>query len=112
MKVLLILNIALFSFYMIASAKNKSFEGVKIYSSYTHTIEKTNAFEVLKMKCNVCHVKKNRKKIFTLDNMDVFASKIHRQVFVKKRMPKGKKITLSNSDTTTLKNWLATLNLK
>lgn len=100
------------SFYMISSAKNQSFEDVKIYASYDHEIEKTKAFEVLKMKCNICHVKQNRKKVFTLDNMDVYGSKIHTQVFVKKRMPKGKKITLSDSDITSLENWLATLNLK
>jgi hypothetical protein len=44
--------------------------------------------------------------------MDAFAPKIHKQVFVKKRMPKGKEITLAVSDFTTLKNWLKTLNIK
>ena len=76
------------------------------------SIEKTKAFEILKTKCNVCHAKQNRRKIFTLDNIDVFAPKIHTQVIVKKRMPKGKKITLTDSDITTLKNWLKALNIK
>ena len=112
MKVLLLLSIGVLSFFMIGSPKNKSIEDSKIYSSYNHSIKKIKAFEILKMKCNICHVKQNRKKIFSLDNMDLFGSKIQRQVFEKKRMPKGKKITLTGSEIVTLKNWLKTLNIE
>jgi len=110
MKVLLLLSI--FPFFMVGFPKHESFLNVKAFSSGDYGIEKIKAYKILKAKCNVCHVKQNRKKIFTLDNMDIFAAKIHKQVFVKKRMPKGKKIKLTNSDITTLKNWLKTLNIK
>lgn len=107
MKVLFLFSIGLLSLYVFSSPKNKNFQ-----SANNISIEKTKAFKILKTKCNVCHVKQNRKKVFTLDNMDLFAPKIHKQVFIKKRMPRGKKIILNNSDYTTLKTWLKTLNIK
>lgn len=112
MKVLFILSLTAVSLLVINSAESKFLGTLKAHSFSSHGVAKTKAFRILKTKCNVCHVKQNRKKVFTLDNMDFFAAKIHKQVFVKKRMPKGKEITLTNSDYTTLKNWLKTLYIK
>lgn len=70
---------------------------------------KAQAFKVLQFNCNICHVKQNRKKVFTLENMDGFSFEINKQVFVKKRMPKGRKNKLEEKDKIDLKNWLNTL---
>ena len=78
-------------------------DNTKVHSS---SIEQREAFKVLTQKCNVCHIKQNPSKVFTLENMNGFAGKINRQVFVWKRMPKGKEISLSESEKRTLKNWL------
>jgi len=56
---------------------------------------KQEVLQILISKCNVCHRSRNPGKVFTLDNMDNLAPKIHHQVFVRKRMPKGKKIILN-----------------
>lgn len=74
--------------------------------SHFSSIEQNEAFKVLTQKCNVCHVKQNPSKVFTLENMNGFARKINRQVFIWKRMPKGDEISLSESEKITLKNWL------
>ncbi len=68
-----------------------------------------NAFQVLEAKCNSCHRKKNRRKIFSLENMNQFAPKIHEQVFVKQRMPKGKATPLTEQEREMLLNWITTL---
>ncbi len=112
MKVLHILGFTAVSLLVISPAKSKSLVAIKPYFLPKHSFTKIEATEILNTKCNVCHVKQNRKKVFTLDNMDAFAPKIHKQVIVKKRMPKGNKITLAESDYTTLKNWLKTINIK
>lgn len=67
------------------------------------------ALEILRNKCNVCHVKKNPSKVFDFENMNVFAKRIHRQVFVWKRMPKGNSITLTKKEKDTLKKWINSL---
>ena len=73
--------------------------------------EEDAAFAILQAKCNVCHVKKNPSRVFTRENMDQFAKKIHKQVFVFKRMPKGKTIRLTDQEYATLKDWLNTQNI-
>lgn len=73
--------------------------------------QKKAAFQVLNTKCNVCHRKQNKKKIFSLQNMSGFAPLINQQVFVLRRMPRGKKIKLTANDYQTLKSWLLTQNL-
>ncbi|ASV28939.1 hypothetical protein [Maribacter cobaltidurans] len=73
---------------------------------------KKNAFNVLEKKCNVCHVSKKRVQNFTLQNMDSLSKEINKQVFVKKKMPKGNKIALSVEDIETLKLWLRNLDKK
>lgn len=65
------------------------------------------AFEVLTAKCNVCHVKQNPRKVFTLDNMNPLAPRIYKQVFVKKRMPRGKQIKLTPAEYNTLEKWIS-----
>lgn len=72
---------------------------------------KTTAFKILKEKCNVCHVQKNRNRVFTLDNMNKNSRRIYRQVFLWKRMPKGNDNNLTTEEYNQLKNWLASINL-
>ena len=69
---------------------------------------KIAAFQILETKCNVCHEKKNPRRVFNLENMSDLAPKIHKQVFVKKRMPKGNEVKLTKEEYDTLKNWLLT----
>ena len=66
------------------------------------------AFQILQSKCNVCHEKKNPRRVFTLENMTNLALKINKQVFIKKRMPKGNDIRLTNEEYDVLKHWLLT----
>ena len=74
-------------------------------------ILKLDAFKILDAKCNVCHRKKNPFMVFSLKNMEKRSSKIHKQVFVKRRMPKGNDIQLTADEYGTLKNWLLTQNI-
>ena len=68
-----------------------------------------DALQVLIRKCNFCHQTKNRRTVFTRANMKEMAPKINKQVFVKKRMPKGKDNTLTEEESQTLKKWLDSL---
>ncbi len=67
---------------------------------------KAFALKVLQVKCNTCHATKKRTDIFTLENMDSLASHIHKQVFIKKKMPKGKKVKLTEEESKALQDWL------
>lgn len=69
---------------------------------------KTAAFKLLDAKCNVCHRRQNPFKIFSLKNMNKHAAKIHRQVFVLHRMPKGNEIKLTEKEYQLLEKWLET----
>ena len=69
---------------------------------------KVEALQILQSKCNVCYKKKNPRRVFNLENMSDLAPKIHKQVFVKKRMPKGNEIRLTAEEYDTLKQWLLT----
>ncbi|MEM9674433.1 MAG: hypothetical protein AAF992_17705 [Bacteroidota bacterium] len=75
------------------------------YPFPTSDLQQT-ALKVLQTKCNVCHVRQNPRKVFTRENMDGFAPKIHRQVFIKKRMPRGRKIKLTNDEYQILLTWI------
>ncbi len=68
--------------------------------------KKTAALKILQNKCNVCHKKRNPFMIFKLKNMDKRAKRIYKQVFVKKRMPKGDEIKLTLEEYKTLEEWL------
>ena len=83
-----------------------------IFISNQNSEQKIKAFKVLKEKCNVCHIQKNRNRVFTLDNMNKNGKRIHRQVFVWKRMPKGKNIKLTEEEYQLLKDWLTSINIK
>lgn len=67
------------------------------------------AYQILVNKCNVCHRKQNKRRVFTQQNMVSWAKDIEKQVFIKKRMPRGRKITLSTQEYQTLKTWINTL---
>lgn len=71
---------------------------------------KTDAFTVLRQKCNTCHAVKRRVSIFTFENMDSLSNAINQQVFIKQKMPKGKKNRLTTLEQENLKLWLETLN--
>ncbi len=66
------------------------------------------AFKILDNKCNVCHRKRNKRRIFTKENMHTWSNDIYKQVFVKKRMPKGKNIKLSSNEYQKLLTWIST----
>ncbi|WP_299251692.1 hypothetical protein [uncultured Aquimarina sp.] len=67
---------------------------------------KAEAFKILENKCNVCHYKRNKRRVFTLENMNPWANDIYKQVFIKKRMPKGKKIKLNPKEYQELLTWI------
>ncbi len=67
---------------------------------------KVEAYSILDNKCNVCHRKRNRRRVFTKDNMNTWADDVYKQVFVKKRMPKGKDIKLTEEELQTLSTWI------
>ena len=95
------------------------FNGLSIWSYYEsqeiHEVSifqqniKSQGFIVLRDKCNVCHATKKRTEIFTLENMDSLAKEIHMQVFIKKKMPKGRKVKLTDEECQLLQNWLSTV---
>ncbi|MHA7059451.1 hypothetical protein ACWGOQ_0019645 [Aquimarina sp. M1] len=68
---------------------------------------KEKAFQILENKCNVCHSKRNRQRVFTEDNMNPWADDVYKQVFIKKRMPKGKKIKLTSQEYQDLLTWVS-----
>ena len=76
-------------------------------SNYTAKDSKTKAFQILENKCNVCHHKRNKRRVFTLENMNTWVNDINKQVFVKKRMPKGKKIKLTSKEYQDLLTWIS-----
>ena len=39
------------------------------------------AFQILENKCNVCHNVRNKRRVFTPQNMDTWANDIYTQVF-------------------------------
>lgn len=68
---------------------------------------KEKAFQILKNKCNLCHSRRNRRRIFSLDNMNLWIDDVYKQVFVKKRMPKGKKNKLTQQEYQDLLTWIS-----
>jgi len=74
--------------------------------------KKEQAFQILQTKCNVCHEKKNKRRVFTLENMDQNKKRIYRQVFKWKRMPKGNEIELTPKESAQLKEWILSKNKK
>lgn len=74
----------------------------------SHDDPKKAALTVLEQKCNVCHRINNPGRVFTIDNMEGLAPKIYKQVFVKRRMPKGNSIRLTEEESEVLKGWVET----
>jgi len=105
----LLIQFGLFPLFQSLGASHNTF-GKPILSVF-ETDVKDEAFEVLESKCNVCHRKQNPFKIFSLKNMNKHAPKIHQQVFVLKRMPKGDEIKLTKEEYQTLKKWLQSQNI-
>lgn len=71
---------------------------------------KEQAYSILQSKCNGCHANRNKRMVFTLGNMDGLSEKINQQVFIKKRMPRGNQIELSEHEKYKLKTWIESLN--
>lgn len=67
---------------------------------------KVKAYRILDTKYNICHNWRNQIRVFTLENMNPWAGDIYKQVFIKKRMPKGKKIKLTNKEYHNLLRWI------
>ena len=69
---------------------------------------KLAALAILENRCNSCHQTQNPHRVFTLDNMDKLANRINRQVFVFKRMPKGRerRKNMPEAEFQTLKKWI------
>lgn len=67
---------------------------------------KARALEILEAKCNSCHSSRNPSRVFTLDNMDRYATPIYKQVFVWRRMPRKNATVLSPEEQEELKRWL------
>ncbi len=70
---------------------------------------KEKAFGILSNKCNVCHERRNRRRVFTENNMNNWSNDVYKQVFIKKRMPKGKKIKLNSEEYQDLLTWISSL---
>ncbi len=80
----------------------------EVYASNNPTRDsKVKAFQILENKCNVCHRKRNKRRVFSLENMNPWANDIYKQVFIKKRMPKGKKIKLTSNEYQDLLTWIS-----
>ncbi|WP_350287399.1 hypothetical protein [uncultured Croceitalea sp.] len=90
--------------------KANSDHGSLVYTtSITEDPVKTKAFEILTNKCNVCHINRNRRRVFTADNMNDWSNDVYKQVFIKKRMPKGKNIKLTSEEYQDLLTWISSL---
>ncbi|WP_306013422.1 MULTISPECIES: hypothetical protein [unclassified Allomuricauda] len=75
-------------------------------STAPNMFTKENALQILDNKCNVCHRKRNKRRVFTSENMDTWANDIYKQVFIRKRMPKGNKIKLTAKEYQELLTWI------
>lgn len=84
-------------------AKSKAYKTITKSEDFV----KLKAFEVLTNKCNVCHRKRNKRRVFTTENMDGWVDEVYKQVFIKKRMPKGKDIKLTSKEYQDLLTWIS-----
>ncbi len=85
------------------------YEPLAYTTSITEDPVKTKAFEILTNKCNVCHKKLNRRRVFNEENMNEWSTDVYKQVFIKKRMPKGKNIKLTGEEYQDLLTWISSL---
>ncbi|MFS4469392.1 hypothetical protein [Maribacter sp. 2210JD10-5] len=91
--------------YLLLQFNNDYTIALKTGPSFQEDI-KSQAFKVLQTKCNTCHATKKRQDIFTFKNMDSLSPEIYKQVFVKKKMPKGRKATLTTEESDALLAWI------
>ena len=91
-------------------SKSEPFKGNDPIASNSIKYLKQEAFQILEAKCNVCHRRQNPFMIFSVKNMERRASKIYKQVFISKRMPKGDQVKLTSNEHAILKEWLINLN--
>ncbi|MBL7472030.1 hypothetical protein [Robertkochia sediminum] len=80
-----------------------------VASFYEETPE---VFSILDHKCNVCHKRRNRRRVFTPENMGSYKNEIYTQVFVKKRMPKGNSIRLTTKEQQELLTWISSTKIE
>ncbi len=90
--------------------KNDAQDLKKNTTQTEQTSTKQKAFIVLRNNCNTCHATKRQLQLFTLYNMDSLRLEINTQVFITRKMPKGKRNQLSEQEEMNLKNWLNGLN--
>ena len=110
MKVFILLSLGAVSLLTLSHTDNRVINSDYSVSMSQQNIFREEAFNILRTKCNVCHVKKNKRKIFTRDNINWFAPQINTQVFIKRRMPKGKNNQLTEKEYQILSNWIKSLN--
>lgn len=70
---------------------------------------KQRALSILSNKCNASHAKRNRRRVFTEDNMNDWSNDVYKKVFIKKRLPKGKKIKLTSQEYQDLLTWIGSI---
>ncbi|MEO0585481.1 MAG: hypothetical protein AAF135_24930 [Bacteroidota bacterium] len=73
---------------------------------------KSRAFYILENKCNVCHRKRNKRRVFNPEKMDGWANDVYEQVFLRKRMPQGRKIKLTSEEYEDLLTWISSTKTK
>ena len=92
------------------TSNSEGFEDSQLIVTNSAENLKQETFNILEAKGNNCHRKQNPFMVFSLKNMERRSPKIHKQVFVTKRMPKGNQVKLSSNEYTILKEWLNQLN--
>lgn len=103
---------AAFIFLSFFNSKSEPFKGNDPIASNSIKYLNQEAFQILEAKCNVCHRKRNPFMVFSIKNMEKRAPKIHKQVFITKRMPKGNQVKLNSNEKAILKEWLLKLKIK
>lgn len=71
---------------------------------------KAKAYKFLTNERNVCLSKRNISRVFAKENMNGWSTDVHTQVFIKKRMPYGKKMKHTSEDYQDLLTWISSLN--
>ena len=92
------------------TSNSEGFEESQLIVTNSTENLKQETINILEAKGNNCHRKQNPFMVFSLKNMERRAPKIHKQVFVTKRIPKGNQVKLSSNEYTILKEWLNQLN--
>jgi uncharacterized membrane protein len=97
-------------FFLLGTCSNMLLPAQSETLSLSRETVKLTALKVLETHCNDCHATQ-RNTIFTLENMDKKAKKINRQVFITRRMPKGKpnRDRMTTEEMNALKTWIATI---